>query len=622
MVELNHDRTRWARLRDQIESSLQHIRDYAVVLIDEQGRIAGWNRGAERMLGYSEADVLGRSAELFFTPEDRRQGVFRRELEKAARTGEAKDERWHLCGDGSRFYGIGTLSVVRDQAGVLLGFAKIFRDLTEQRRAIEQLAESEDRYRTLVTSIKDYAIFMLDTAGRVSYWTPAAERIKGYAPDEIIGKPFATFFTADDRDKKMPERELRAAREQGRVEISGWRVRKGGELFWAEEIATALYDASGQHIGYSKISRDATERREAELERERALRDATEANRLKDEFLSTISHELRTPLNAILGWLQLVRLRNEIPNGLSEALTVVERNARTQGRLIEDLLDASRIVTGKAALTLEQIAFAEPLASALETVRPDAYQKGVELRVQHDVAHDEVSADAGRLQQIIWNLLSNAIKFTPRGGRVTVATTGSEEHIELRITDTGLGIEPAFLPLVFDRFRQAETGHNRQHGGLGLGLSIVKHLVTLHGGQVVIESDGKNRVLSTVAVLVVDDDVDTRRMLDLVLTAQGARVSVAPSTREGLDAARLSKPDVVLADLAMPSEDGFVLLSELRGDPAVKDVPVVAITAHAGSQDRARCMDAGFDSFVSKPIDMNEVIDLIAKLTTERRSQS
>jgi PAS domain S-box-containing protein len=651
MAESRDDPALWTRLSNHIEPALQHIAGQSVVLTDAQGRIGGWNRGAERMLGSAQADVLGQSIDRFFTREDREHGVPQRERDIAAQTGEASDERWHLRGDGSRFYGSGMLVAVRDSGGALLGFVKIFRDLTEHKRATDQLAESEGRYRLLVDSIKDYAIFMLDADGRVSYWTRAAERIKGYTADEIIGRPFATFFTPEDQQRRAPERELEAARELGHVEGIGWRVRKDGSRFWAEEIATSIRDVAGTLIGYSKITRDRTERRQTELERERLLRDATEANRLKDEFLGTVSHELRTPLNAILGWLQMVRLRAEVPEGVSEALAVIERNARAQARLIEDLLDVSRIVTGKTALKMEQVALAEPLGAAVETVRPEAEGKQITVAVHHDVPNDDISGDSERLQQIIWNLLSNAIKFTPPGGTVTVTTSASETHIDLRITDTGVGIDPAFLPFVFERFRQADTANNRQHGGLGLGLSIVKHLVELHGGQIAIESPGRNagttvclrlplvhaaadefahfkrlpgrssaaRELTNLAVLVVDDEPDARRMLELVLTAQGAHVTVVASAGEAIAAARAACPDIVLTDLAMPLDDGYSLLSHVRADNTMTDVPVVAITAHARSEDRTRCLAAGFDAYMSKPVDMNELIDIVAGLAVARR---
>jgi PAS domain S-box-containing protein len=653
MAGLTRQSARWATLRSHVGVGLQHIRDFAVVLIDDQGRIASWNRGAEHLLGHSQCEAIGQLHDLLFTEDDRRGGVPQRELDTALATGEARDERWHVRRGGSRFCGATTVTPVHDDRQRLLGFLKVLRDLTAERLAAERLTTSEGRYRLLVSSIKDYAIFMLDAHGRVNYWTPAAERIKGYTAAEIIGQPFATFFMPEERTRQAPERELQAARERGSVEGFGWRVRKDGSCFWAEEIVTAVYDSDGDFVGYSKITRDCTDRHQAELERERLLRDATEANRLKDVFLSTMSHELRTPLHAILGWLQVLRLRHHIPAPVAEGLAVIERNARAQGRLIDDLLDASRIITGKAVVTLQPITFAQPLAAAVETVKVAADQKGVELIVRHDVVEDDITGDPERLQQIIWNLLANAIKFTPAGGSVTVTTSSTDTSLELAVTDTGVGIEPHFLPFVFERFSQADTAPTRQHGGLGLGLSIVKHLVELHRGQVVVESKGVDqgttvrltlprtahrgpmqtraglptrdgsgiRELSGVRVLVVDDDGDARRMMELALSAQWATVTLAASARDAIAAVRAERPDVVLTDLAMPSEDGFALLTQLR--ECVGDhVPVVAITAQARIEDRERCLAAGFDAYLAKPIDMNEVIDTIARLAPPRRSSS
>jgi PAS domain S-box-containing protein len=644
---------RATQLKEYVFSALAAIRDYAIVSTDEAGVIVGWNLGAERLLGYPETEAVGENIAVLFTPEDRKSGVPEQELALAARTGQSIDDRWHLKRNGTRFYGSGIVAAIRDDAGQLLGFLKIFRDLSALRHAQERLADSEERYRLLVDSINDYAIFMLDAGGRVTYWTRAAERIMGYEASEIIGHPLSEFFIAADRERGDPDRELQTARETGRAERTGWRVRKDGSRFWGDEVISALHDASGTLIGFSKITRDITERRRAELERERLLREANESNRLKDEFLSTISHELRTPLNAILGWMQVIRAGGDAAHRVSEGLTAIERNARAQARLIDDLLDVSRIVTGKTQLVLRRIALAGPLGAAVDTVKPMAEQKGVQLIVEHDIVDDELLADAGRLQQVIWNVLSNAIKFTPRGGTVNVKTIASDHSIEILVQDSGVGIDPAFLPFVFDRFRQGDTGHSREHGGLGLGLSIVQRLVDLHGGHASVESAGpgqgtvvrlmfpraqagqaahsaklrlvqpevSGRGLSGGTVLVVDDDPDALRIMELVLTAHGANVVVAASSREALAAARATRPDVVLSDLSMPAEDGFSLLARLRADddPALHTACIVAITAHAHPSDREQCLAAGFDEYLPKPVDMSRMIELVADLLGVRR---
>lgn len=636
-----------------MDAALAHVRDYAIVLIDARHQIADWNDGAEHLLGYTREQVLGQHVDLLFTPEDRAAGVPMRELAGAAEQGVSNDDRWHLRCDGSRFFGSGIVTAIRDDSGTLLGFVKLFRDLTEQRRAQDRIAASEQRYRLLVESVKDYAIYMLGPDGRISQWTSAAERIKGYTAAEIVGQPFATFFTASDRAHGEPERELQAAREIGRTERCGWRVRKDGSLFWADEIITAVHDSTGALVGYAKVTRDSSERRRADIERERLLQQANDSNRLKDEFLSTVSHELRTPLNAVLGWMQLIRVRPPVPERLHEALGVVERNARTLARLIEDLLDVSRIASGTMRLTLEPVSLAGPLGAAVETVRPLAEHKGIELDIRHDLATDVLMADATRLQQVFGNLLANAVKFTPSGGRIAVSTLTTRDSIEVTVQDSGAGIDADFLPHVFERFRQADTGHRGNHAGLGLGLSIVKQLIELHGGDVVLTSDGPGRGtlarvrlprrceeqasdehtagasisspaaarsgarLDGMSIVVVDDNDDSRRLLDLALTAQGAQVTLAASAADGLTAVHRWRSHVVLADLALPGQDGFALVRQLRAaqDDGVRRLPVVALSAHARADDVQHCLAAGFDAYLPKPLDMTKVVDLVLALT-------
>jgi PAS domain S-box-containing protein len=618
---------------DPLDWALGQIHDYAIVHLDDAGRVARWNRGAEQLLAYSANNVLGKTLHAFFTAEDVTAGVPIRELRTASQRGKSRDERWFQRGDGSRFYGNCTLSAVRDASGLGVGYVAVFRDLTERRRLQEQLAGSEHRYRVLFESLGDCAIFTLDPLGRISDWTQPAERLMGYAASEIVGRPFSTFFT-----------------EAGRAERGGWQVRKDGTRFWAEGLTTVMRGPSGEVVGFSKTARDCTDRRQSDLERERRLRQATEGNRLKDEFLSTVSRELRTPLNAILGWMQLLQLGAASAENVTEALAVVERNARAQARLIDDLLEVSRVLSGKARLVLRPIALAAPLGAAIETVRPMAEQKRITLTVHHDASRDALVADAERLQQVIWNLLSNAIKFTPEGGSVVIATAMSEHDVELLVRDSGIGIDRAFLPLVFDRFRQADTSYKRSHTGLGLGLSIVKDLVELHGGRVGVESEGPGtgttvrltlprsghaqavagdesatrghrtgRALMGVKALVVDDDGDGGQILELVLAAQGAEVSRAASAREAMSVMRCSLVDVVLTDLSMPGDDGFALLHHVRTQvhSPSRPIRVVAVTAHARPEDREKCLVAGFDAFVSKPLDLDHVIDVVAGLTIE-----
>ena len=291
----------------------------------------------------------------FSCPRDRANGIPAAEQAAAARDGAAQDERWHIRKDGSRFYASGVLSRVLEADGRLIGFVKVMQDFTERRRTAEALARSEARYRLLVDSVKDYAIFMLDTDGRVLSWTAAATRLLGYREEEVIGTPFSVFFTEEDRAKGLPGEELAGALTTGRVVAAGWRVRKDGSLFWGEEAATLVRDGEGRVQGISKIIRDITERMVAEEERERLLRQMTDANRIKDEFLGTVSHELRTPLNSILGWARLLRDGTLSPEATDRALETIQRNAMAQARLIDDLLDVSRIITGQLSLHIQEV---------------------------------------------------------------------------------------------------------------------------------------------------------------------------------------------------------------------------------------------------------------------------
>jgi len=637
---------------------LDNIRDYAIFMMDPERRVVGWNAGAERILGYSAAEILQTTADVVFTPEDRANGVPAEEQMVAAREGRAQDERWHIRKDGSRFYASGVLSRVPDPEGRVIGFVKVMQDFTERRRTAEALARSEERYRLLIDSLKDYAIFMLDADGRVLSWTAAATRLLGYTEQEALGTPFSVFFTENDRVKGIPAQELAGALTTGRVVAAGWRVRKDGSLFWGEEAATLVRDSEGRVQGVSKVIRDITERMLAEEERDRLLRQMTEANRIKDEFLGTVSHELRTPLNSILGWARLLRDGTLSPQSSDRALETIQRNAMAQARLIDDLLDVSRIITGQLSLHLQEVNVPAVLTNTLAALRPAADAKELNVEMHLGPSAEVVVADAGRLQQIIWNLLANAIKFTPPGGSVRVETSGRDKDIVITVTDTGTGIAKEFLPFVFDRFRQADSTTTRTQSGLGLGLAIVRHLAELHGGWVSAESGGPGRgatfrvvlprhtqalassepappdrvrddpmrhavgaQLRGIAVLVVEDDEDAREFLRSALHARGATVITAATAQNGWEAAFQVRPDVVVADIGMPVHDGYRLIREIRTSPdaRVRDVPAIAVTAYARDVDRTRVLEAGYQDHLPKPIDADALAAAILAVAGEQR---
>ncbi len=395
---------------------------------------------------------------------------------------------------------------VRDSSGRIVRWFGTNVDIDEQKHAAErvqrhalaQLHESEERFHQLVDAVSDYAIFLLDTTGRVATWNPGAMKIKGYGREEIVGRHFSVFYTSEDRTDGKPERILDTVRRDGRVEDESWRVRKDGSRFWAHVIITALRDPKGDITGFAKVTRDLTERRaaeekEKELAREQIARAVSERiSRAKDEFLATMSHELRTPLNAISIWAAILRRKPRSEDQLDLGLETIERNARAQTQLIGDLLDVARIVTGKLGITLVATEIFPLIATAADVVKPAAEAKGVHLVVDVDLAIGATMADPQRLQQVIWNLLSNAVRFTPAGGSVTIAGNRTSSGIVIRVQDTGAGISPEHLPHLFERFMQVDSSTTRAHGGLGLGLSIVRQLTEAHGGTVHAESEASS----------------------------------------------------------------------------------------------------------------------------------
>ena len=471
---------------------IESVQDYAIFALDPTGHVLSWNEGAFRLKGYTAGEIIGRHFSIFYPPEDVARGKTAWELETAAREGRVEDEGWRVRKDGSRFWANVVITALRDPSGALVGFGKVTRDLTERRKNEEHLRESEERFRLLVQSVRDYAIFMLDPQGYVVTWNEGARRIKGYPDDEIIGRHFSTFYPREDVERGKPPWELEVAAREGRFEDEGWRIRRDGSHFWANVVITALRDASGKLIGYAKVTRDLTERKEAE---ERAVKDASRlaamesANRTKSEFLATLSHELRTPLNAIGGYTELIEL------GVAGTVTEDQRSYLARIRtsqqhllaIINDLLNYSRSEAGQLTYAIRPVSLHDVVESALPMMVPQARAKGIHVDHGPCPANVDAWADEQKVEQIVLNLLSNAVKFTPREGDVSVSCGVESDRATITVKDTGPGVPPEKAEAIFEPFVQLGRTLTSQQEGTGLGLAISRDLARAMGGDLTVE---------------------------------------------------------------------------------------------------------------------------------------
>jgi PAS domain S-box-containing protein len=621
----------------------------ALLETDLYGVITAWNKDAEQIFGHTASQAVGQPLSQFIAPARRRE---QEELTARAGRGETTEiETLGVRRDTSLLPLTITATPCRD-AESIVGVSLVIRDVSSRRRVEPGVL----RLAAIVESSDD-AIVGKDLNGIVFSWNRAAERIFGYTADEMIGRSIRTIIPAD---RQSEEDEVIAKIHRGeRVHhFETLRRRKDGTLLPISLTISPIRGPDGIVIGASKIARDITERKQAEAERARLLSLAQEASRLKDEFLATLSHELRTPLNAILGYTRMLRSGLIAPDKRARALDTIERNATSLTEIIEDVLDVSRIISGKIRLNVRPVDLGTVIRESLDAVRPAADARGISIECSFESTDARVSGDPERLQQILWNLVSNAVKFTDRGGKVDVSLGHSESHVEVRVHDTGIGIAPEFLPYVFERFRQGDAGVTREYGGLGLGLAITKHLVEMHGGTISVSSAGlgagatftlrlpvigagtKERevprvpprahragveipmaALRGVAVLAVDDDVDALMMVREILEAAGASVTTADSARQALLLMDINPPDVLLADVAMPKMSGFELIGEVRKstNPRIRNLPAAALTAYARSEDRAHAVRSGFQLHLAKPIDPGELMEAIASLARQGR---
>jgi PAS domain S-box-containing protein len=788
LIQLFEAKQRAIREAEQLRLLVHGTVDYAIFMLGPEGHVLTWNLGAERLKGYKANEIIGQHFSRFYPADIIARGWPEHELEVAQREGRFEDEGWRIRKDGTRFWANVVITALRDEHGCLRGFSKVTRDLTGRKQAEQSLRDSEERFRLLVESVKDYAIFLLNPLGLVASWNAGAQRIKQYEADEIIGQHFSRFYTPDAIKRGWPEYELKVAQAEGRFEDEGWRVRKDGSQFWANVVITALRAESGALRGYAKITRDMTDRKRAEesaralLEEttarrvaeesaqqiqsqreklrvtlasigdgvistdaegrieflnpvaqelvgwneeeavhraltdvfhiineetrepvdnpamralqegrviglanhtlliskdgtERAIDDTAapirdaegnvvgcvlvfrdigplkqanqalrEASRRKDEFLATLAHELRNPLAPIRNSLQILKMQHVDPETVQESREVMERQVHHMVRLVDDLLDVSRVMRGKIELRKEPVELATIVARAVETAQSliEAQEHRLDISLPSESLRLDV--DPVRLAQVVGNLLTNSAKYTQAHGHIWLTAHREGKQAVLQIRDNGIGIAPDILPHVFELFVQADHSSTRAQGGLGIGLTIVKNLVEMHGGSVAVRSDGLGKgsefevrlpLLMTKRrephgnrqderqvrhpipghrLLVVDDNQDSARSLAMLLRLEGHEVQIAHDGPAALELAKSYGPEMVLLDIGMPGMDGYEVARKLRQQSGLETVVLAALTGWGQEDDRRRTAEAGFDHHLVKPIEPTVLQKLLARL--------
>ena len=613
---------------------VDQARDYALFMLDPQGRIMTWNLGAQRLNGYAPEEIIGRHFSVFYTPEALESGWPAHELKVATLEGHFEDEGWRVRKDGSRFWANVVVTALRDEDGKLLGFSKITRDLTDRRLHEEAVRQSEERFRLMIEAVQDYAIYMLDGEGLVSSWNAGAQRMKGYAREEILGRHFSRFFTEEDAAAGKPWEELAMARRHGRVENEGWRVRKNGERFWARAVLTAMQDREGHLRGFAKVTQDLSERRH--------VQDLERAARNVNEFIAMLAHELRNPLAPIRNAVQVMTKVPADAQAQDAMRLTIDRQSAQLVRIVDDLLDIARITKGSLSIEHRVLDLAEVVRRAVETAAPGIEAARHTLDVDLAAEPLFVEGDLHRLAQLLANLLNNAARYTPPGGRISVRARREDDEAVIRVRDTGRGIEREMLERIFDMFvQEGRSPLERVGGGLGVGLALARRLAELHGGTLEAHSEGAGRgaelilrltavasasaatarasdAASTPAVarrvLVVDDNVDAATTLGQLLKSLGHETRVVHDGPSALTAAAEFRPDVVLLDIGMPGMDGYEVARRLQGLKRERKFRIVAITGWGQEADRERAKEAGFDVHVVKPVD----VGLLSRIVDER----
>jgi len=644
-----------AALQDAILTSA----NFSIIATDEKGVIQLFNIGAETMLGYAAVEVVNK-----ITPADihdpqeviERAQALSRELAtpiapgfealafKASRGIEDKYELTYIRKDGSRFPAIVSVTALRGADGGIIGYLLIGTDNSARKQVEEKLRWTEEGFRLMVESVTDCAIVMLDSEGRVVSWNTGAQRIKGYSSEEIVGQHFSRFYPPAEIARGTPQRDLDAAAAEGRYEVEGWRVRKDGSLFWANVVFTAILDAAGNARGFAKLTRDLTERRLVEQTLTLAKGTAEKANLAKSEFLSSMSHELRSPLNAILGFAQLME-SDATPATPSQKSSIdqILRAGWYLLELINEILDLAQIESGKLSLSLEPTSLAEVILECRAIIEPQAQGRGIRMTFPQFDRPWFIAADRTRLKQVLINLLSNAVKYNQPGGMVVVDCVSTGERTRINVRDTGAGLTPEKLAQLFQPFNRLGQERGAEQG-TGIGLVMSKRLIDLMGGLLGVESNvGVGSVfwceLGTTAaptldpkptdppqapgveaalgapsrtLLYVEDNPANLKLVEQLIARRPAlRLLTAVDGNQGIQLARAHQPDVILMDINLPGISGIEAMKILRDDPTTAHIPIVALSANAMPRDIAKGLVAGFFSYLTKPIKVNEFMEAL-----------
>jgi len=610
---------------------IEQAKDYALFVLDPSGRIMTWNVGAERLKGYAPDEIIGRHFSVFYTREAIDSKWPEHELEIATVEGRFEDEGWRVRKDGSRFWANVVISALRDDDGKLLGFSKITRDLSERRLHEQALRQSEERFRLLLEAVEDSAIYMLDREGIIASWNLGAQRIHGYAREDIVGQHFSHLFTPEDTAAGKPWEELGQARRSGRAEGEGWRVKNSGERFWARAVLTAMHDDAGHLRGFAKVTQDLTERR--------YVQDLEKAAQNVNEFIAMLAHELRNPLAPIRNAVEVMAKARGDVDAHEAMRKTIDRQSAQLARIVDDMLDIARITRGKLVIEHGRVELADVVHRAVETAAPAIEEARHTLELDVPASGLAVRGDRDRLTQLVANLLNNAARYTPSGGRITVRAHAEHGEALVSVRDSGRGIDPQIIERIFDMFVQGRPALERVGGGLGVGLALARRIAELHGGALQAKSEGEGKgsefilrlPLSDKAaqpaplradqpqkvalprrVLVVDDNVDAASTLGLLLQSLGHETLVVHDGAKALEAAPEFRPDIVLLDIGMPGLDGYEVARRLRA--AGHKFRIIAVTGWGQEADRQKAREAGFDVHLVKPVE----IGVLAKALEER----